>query len=50
MNEAEKRIGLSIRALTDDQERSRLEEYHRHAAAASQSIEEIMNTPGRRQP
>jgi small subunit ribosomal protein S1 len=46
MNEAEKRIGLSIRALADDQERSRLEEYQRNAAAASQGIEELMNSPG----
>jgi small subunit ribosomal protein S1 len=46
MNESEKRIGLSIRALGDDQERSRLEGYHRNAAAAGQSIEELTNSPG----
>ena len=46
MHEAEKRIGLSIRALADDHERSRLEEYQRNAAAASQGIEELMNSPG----
>jgi small subunit ribosomal protein S1 len=49
MNEAEKRIGLSIRALAEDQERARLEEYQRHAAAASQGIEELMNSPGQRE-
>jgi small subunit ribosomal protein S1 len=42
MNEAEKKIGLSIRALADDQERNRLEDYQRQAAAASLTIEEAM--------
>ena len=37
LNEAEKKIGLSIRALTDDEERTRLEDYQRHAAAANQA-------------
>jgi small subunit ribosomal protein S1 len=46
MNEADKRIGLSLRALAEDQERTRLEDYQRHAAAATQSIEEIVNHPG----
>src|SRR5262249_17902947 len=35
LNEAEKKIGLSIRALTDDEERTRLEDYQRHATAAT---------------
>ena len=43
LNEAEKKIGLSIRALTDDEERTRLEDYQRHAAAATMTIEEVMN-------
>jgi small subunit ribosomal protein S1 len=47
LNEAEKRIGLSVRAAADDQERSRLEGYHRHAAAATQSIEDIVKAPAR---
>jgi small subunit ribosomal protein S1 len=43
LNEAEKKIGLSVRALTDDEERTRLEDYQRHAAAATLTIEEVMN-------
>jgi len=46
MSEAEKKIGLSVRALGDDQERNRLEEYQRRAAAATMTIEEVMNTKG----
>jgi small subunit ribosomal protein S1 len=44
LNEGEKKIGLSVRALTDDEERTRLEDYQRHAAAATMTIEEVMNT------
>ncbi len=44
LNEAEKKIGLSIRALADDEERTRLEDYQRHAAAATMTIEEVMKT------
>ena len=43
-NEPEKKIGLSLRALADDEERTRLEDYHRHAAAATMTIEEVMHT------
>lgn len=43
MNEAEKKIGLSIRAVADDEERVRLEDYQRQAAAATMTIEEVMN-------
>lgn len=43
MNEAEKRIGLSLRAVAEDEERSRLEDYQRQAAAATMTIEEVMN-------
>jgi len=43
LNEAEKKIGLSIRALADDEERNRLEDYQRQAAAATMTIEEVMN-------
>ena len=46
MNEAEKKIGLSIRAVADDEERSRLEDYQRQAAAATSTIEEVMNLKG----
>ena len=44
MNESEKKIGLSVRALSDDEERSRLDDYQRQAAAATLTIEEVMNT------
>lgn len=47
MNEAEKKIGLSLRALTDDEERMRLEDYQKQAAAATMSIEEVMNSRGK---
>jgi small subunit ribosomal protein S1 len=43
LNEPEKKIGLSIRALADDEERTRLEDYQRHAAAATMTIEEVIN-------
>jgi small subunit ribosomal protein S1 len=44
MNESEKKIGLSVRALSEDEERSRLDDYQRQAAAATLTIEEVMNT------
>jgi small subunit ribosomal protein S1 len=43
MNEAEKKIGLSLRAVAEDEERTRLEDYQRQAAAATMTIEEAMN-------
>lgn len=43
MNEAEKKIGLSLRAVAEDEERTRLEDYHRQAAAATLTMEEAMN-------
>jgi small subunit ribosomal protein S1 len=46
LNEAEKKIGLSRRAATDDRDRSRVEEYQRQAAAATMPIEEVMNARG----
>jgi len=46
MSEAEKKIGLSIRALGDDEERSRLEEYKRRAAAATLTLEEALHLKG----
>ncbi len=42
MNESEKKIGLSIRALAHDEERHRLEDYQKQAAAATMTIEEVM--------
>jgi small subunit ribosomal protein S1 len=43
MNEAEKKIGLSYRAVAEDEERGRLEDYQRRAAAATMTIEEVIN-------
>ncbi len=47
MNEGEKKIGLSLRAVADDEERTRLEDYQRQAAAAGVTIEEAMNIRGK---
>ena len=43
MNEAEKKIGLSLRAVAEDEERTRLQDYQRQAAAATMTMEEAMN-------
>jgi small subunit ribosomal protein S1 len=43
MNEAEKKIGLSLKAVSDDEERARLEDYQRQAAAATTTIEEVVS-------
>jgi small subunit ribosomal protein S1 len=40
MNEAERKIGLSLRAQADAEEKTRLHEYQRQAAAASSSLSE----------
>ena len=47
MNEAEKKIGLSLRAVAEDEERIRLEDYQRQAAAVTMTIEEAMNIRGK---
>jgi small subunit ribosomal protein S1 len=47
MNENEKKIGLSLRAVAEDEERTRLEDYQRQAAAATMTIEEAMNIRGK---
>ena len=47
MSEAEKKIGLSLRALADDEERNRLEDYQRQAAAATSTIEEVLSLKDR---
>ena len=47
MSEAEKKIGLSLRAVTDDEEKTRLEDYQRQAAAATSTIEEVMSLKDR---
>ncbi len=43
MNEGEKKIGLSLRAVAEEEERTRLEDYQRQAAAATSTIEEAMS-------
>ena len=43
MNEAEKKIGLSVKAVAEDEERTRLEDYQRQAVAATMTIEEVIN-------
>lgn len=48
MNEAEKKIGLSLKAVSDDEERARLEDYQRQAAAATTTIEEVVNVKERK--
>jgi len=47
MSEAEKKIGLSLRAVSDDDEKTRLEDYQRQAAAATTTIEEVMSLKDR---
>lgn len=43
MSEAEKKIGLSLKAVADDEEKNRLEDYQRQAAAATSTIEEVIS-------
>ncbi|MGA7239637.1 MAG: 30S ribosomal protein S1 [Bryobacteraceae bacterium] len=43
MSEADKKIGLSLKALADDEEKVRLQDYQRQAAAAITTIEEVMS-------
>jgi small subunit ribosomal protein S1 len=47
MSEAEKKVGLSLRAVADDEEKNRLEDYQRQAAAATSTIEEVMSLKDR---
>jgi small subunit ribosomal protein S1 len=42
MNEAQKRIGLSLRAMAEEEERLRLEDYKRQAAAATSTVGDAM--------
>lgn len=42
LNEAQKRIGLSQRAVTDDDEQSRLQQYKQQAAAATSTVGHAM--------
>jgi small subunit ribosomal protein S1 len=47
LSEAEKKIGLSLRAVADDEEKTRLDDYQRQAAAATTTIEEVMSLKDR---
>jgi len=47
MSEPEKKIGLSLRALSEDEEKGRLQDYRRQAAAATSTIEEVMSLKDR---
>jgi small subunit ribosomal protein S1 len=47
MIESEKKIGLSLRAMADDEEKDRLNDYRRQAAAATMTIEEVMHIRGK---
>jgi len=38
LNEGQKRIGLSLRAVSDEDEKSRLQDYKRQAAAATSTV------------
>jgi small subunit ribosomal protein S1 len=42
MSEAEKRIGLSLRAVGDDEERARLQQYRARAEAATSGLEDAV--------
>lgn len=46
LNESEKRIGLSLKAVAEEEERTRLEDYQRQAAAATMTIEEVIHLKG----
>jgi small subunit ribosomal protein S1 len=43
MNEAQRRIGLSLRALGEDHEKNRLQDYRRQAEVASSNVGEAIN-------
>ena len=43
MNEAEKKIGLSLRAVAEDEEWTRLQDYQRQATTATSTIEKNLN-------
>jgi small subunit ribosomal protein S1 len=47
MSEAEKKVGLSLRAPAEDEEKNRLEDYQRQAQAATTTIEEVMSLKDR---
>jgi len=42
MNEEERKIGLSLKAMADSQEHDRLEDYRKRAAAAGSGLESLL--------
>jgi small subunit ribosomal protein S1 len=48
MNEAERKIGLSLKAFVDAEEKGRLDEYQKRATAASSSLEDYLPRRGPR--
>ncbi len=50
MNEAEKRIGLTVVSVESEEERQRLGDYQRHAEQATQQMEEAMQPPAEAAP
>ena len=48
MNEAERKIGLSLKAMADSEEYARLEDYRRRGAAAGSGLEDLL--PRRTEP
>jgi len=50
MNEGEKRIGLTLASEEAEQERQRLEDYQRQAAAATQQLEGVLEAPAAEEP
>jgi small subunit ribosomal protein S1 len=47
MSEAEKKIGLSLKAVARDEEKGRLADYQRQAAAGAATIEEVLSLKNR---
>lgn len=47
MSEAEKKIGLSLKAVSHDEEKGRLADYQRQAAAGAATIEEVLSLKNR---
>jgi small subunit ribosomal protein S1 len=50
MNEAQKRIGLSLRAMTEDEERIRLQDYQRQAAIATSTVGDVIKQHSSEEP
>ena len=42
INEGERKIGLSLKAVAEAEERTRMDEYQKRAAAASSSLEHLL--------